>query len=164
MGDPLDYIKTCVRDIRPYSLRLEPATVKLNQNENPWDMPIEIKQETFRRLQERAWSRYPAFVPSSLITRLAEFSEWTAEGTLVGNGSNELIRALLMVTITEGKRVLINEPTFTLYRQVAKLLGGEVVSVPLSAELAYDLKAIRVASESFAPEVTIICSPNNPTG
>ena len=164
MGDPLNYIKTCVRDIRPYSLRLEPAPVKLNQNENPWDMPIEIKQEVFRRLQDRAWSRYPPFVPSSLIKRLAEFSDWTAEGTLVGNGSNELIQALLMVTITEGKRVLISEPTFTLYRQVATLLGGEVLSVPLSPELVYDLKAIRVASESFAPDVTILCSPNNPTG
>jgi histidinol-phosphate aminotransferase len=164
MGDPLDYIKPCVRDIRPYSLRLEPAPVKLNQNENPWDMPIEIKQETFRRLEDRAWSRYPPFVPSSLIKQLAQFSEWTPEGTLVGNGSNELIQALLMVTITEGKRVLISEPTFTLYRQVVTLLGGEVISVPLSPGLSYDVGAMRAASESFAPDVIIICSPNNPTG
>jgi len=164
MRDPLENIKTCVRDIRPYSLRLEPAQVKLNQNENPWDLPSEVKQETFRRLQDRAWSRYPAFVPTSLIKRLAEFSGWTADGTLVGNGSNELIQALLMVTITEGKRVLISEPTFTLYRQVATLLGGEVVSVPLSPELVYDAGAIQAATESFKPDVTIICSPNNPTG
>ena len=164
MRDPLDNIKPYVRDIRPYTLRLEPARVKLNQNENPWDMPIEIKQETFKRLKDRAWSRYPEFTPSNLINALAKFSGWTADGTLVGNGSNELIQALLMVTVTDGKRVLISEPTFALYRQVATLLGGEVISVPLSPELTYDLSALKDATESFNPDVMILCSPNNPTG
>jgi histidinol-phosphate aminotransferase len=164
MRDPLENIKTYVREMRPYSLRFEPARVKLNQNENPWDMPIEIKRETFRRLQDRPWSRYPEFVPSSLIARLAEFSGWIADGVLVGNGSNELIQALLMVTVCEGKRVLISEPTFTLYRQVVTLLGGEVVSVSLSQELTYDVRALKAATESMKPDVTIICSPNNPTG
>jgi histidinol-phosphate aminotransferase len=164
MSDPMDNIKTPVRQLRPYSLRWEPARVKLNQNENPWDLPIEIKQETFKRLEERAWSRYPEFVPSSLIERLAEFSGWTADGILVGNGSNELIQALLMATIGEGRRVLISEPTFTLYRQVVTVLGGEVVSVPLSPKLTYDVQAMKAAIESLKPAVTIICSPNNPTG
>jgi histidinol-phosphate aminotransferase len=164
MRDPLESIKIYVREMRPYSLRFEPARVKLNQNENPWDLPIEIKQETFRRLQDRAWSRYPEFAPSSLIARLAEFSGWTADGTLVGNGSNELIQALLMVTVAEGRRVLISEPTFALYRQGATLLGAEVLSVPLSQDLTYDVSALKAAAESLKPEVTIICSPNNPTG
>lgn len=164
MPDPLDNIKKCVREIRPYSLRFEPARVKLNQNENPWDMPGEIKQETLRRMEDRAWSRYPEFVPSGLIKHLAEFNGWTAEGTLVGNGSNELIQALLMVTLCEGKRVLISEPTFALYRQVATLLGGEVVSVPLSPQLSYDAGALKSVTEVMKPDVTIICSPNNPTG
>ena len=164
MRDPLENIKTYVRKMRSYSLRFEPARVKLNQNENPWDMPIEIKRETFRRLEHRPWSRYPEFVPSSLIARLAEFSGWTPDGVLVGNGSNELIQALLMVSVCEGKRVLISEPTFALYRQVATLLGGEVVSVPLSRELVYDVDALKAAADSLKPAVTIICSPNNPTG
>ena len=164
MRDPLENIKPQIRELRAYTLRFEAAEVKLNQNENPWDMPIEIKQETFRRLQDRAWSRYPEFVPTRLIARLAEFSGWTSDGTLVGNGSNELIQALLMVSVGEGKRVLINEPTFALYRQVATVLGGQVVSVPLSPELAYDVKAMKAATESLKPDVTIICSPNNPTG
>jgi len=59
MIDPLDAIKPEVRALRPYSLRFEPALVKLNQNENPWNMPVEIRDETFKRLQDRAWSRYP---------------------------------------------------------------------------------------------------------
>src|SRR6266516_7151642 len=164
MRDALENIKTYVREMRPYSLRFEPARIKLNQNENPWDMPIEIKRETFRRLQDRPWSRYPEFVPSSLIARLAEFSGWTSDGVLVGNGSNELIQALLMVTVEEGKCVLISEPTFALYRQITTVLGGEVISLPLNADLSYDVTALKDAVRDLQPEVTIVCSPNNPTG
>ncbi|HJZ67986.1 MAG TPA: histidinol-phosphate transaminase [Blastocatellia bacterium] len=164
MRDPLDNIKAQVRALRPYSLRFEAARIKLNQNENPWDTPCEIKRETFSRLENRPWSRYPEFIASRLIGRLAEFSDWTAEGTLVGNGSNELIQALLMVTVSSGKRVLINEPTFSLYRQVTTILGGEIISVPLTPQLTYDVTAMKAAIESSKPDVIIICSPNNPTG
>jgi histidinol-phosphate aminotransferase len=164
MRDPLENIKPQVRKLQPYSLRAERAPVKLNQNENPWDIPLEVKQETFRRLQDRAWSRYPDFVPSRLTRRLGEFSGWMPDGILVGNGSNELIQALLMVTVGEGKHVLIDEPTFALYRQIATVLGGEVVSVRLTPELTYDTSALRLGVESTDPDVIVICSPNNPTG
>src|SRR6266704_2099360 len=145
MSNSLASIKTRVRQLRPYSLRPDRARIKLNQNENPWDMPVKIKQETLRRIAECAWSRYPNFTPRRLHERLAEFSGWTADGIIAGNGSNELIQALLMVTVGPGKRVLISEPTFALYRQITNVLGGEVVSVPLNAELNYDVEALLAA-------------------
>src|ERR1700738_1227095 len=137
MNNTLGSIKTHVRELRPYSLRPDRARIKLNQNENPWDTPEKIKQETRSRVSEYTWSRYPNFVPRRLHERLAEFSGWTAEGIIAGNGSNELIQALLMVTVGGGTRVLISEPTFALYRQIASVLGGEVVSVPLNAEFGF---------------------------
>jgi histidinol-phosphate aminotransferase len=164
MSKTLASIKTRVRELRPYSLRPDRARVKLNQNENPWDVPAKIKQETLRRITECAWSRYPGLMPRRLHERLADFSGWTADGIVAGNGSNELIQALLMVTVGPGTRVLINEPTFALYRQIATVLGGDVVSVPLNAELGYDIHALQNAVRDLQPDVTIVCSPNNPTG
>jgi len=164
MSRILASIKTRVRELRPYYLRPDVARVKLNQNENPWDTPVKIKQETLRRISDCAWSRYPNFAPRRLHERLAEFSGWTAEGLVAGNGSNELIQALLMVTVGEGKRVLINEPTFALYRQITTMLGGEVISFPLNVDLSYDATALRDAVLDVKPEVTVVCSPNNPTG
>src|SRR6267378_4427515 len=142
MNGILDTIKPAVRALRAYSLSPHRASVKINQNENPWDAPARIKEETLRRLEARKWSRYPDFVPASLQARLAEFSGWRADGVIAGNGSNELIQALLMVTVGQGKRVLISEPTFALYRQISAVLGGEVISVPLNAELSYDVEAL----------------------
>jgi histidinol-phosphate aminotransferase len=162
--NPFDQIKPRVRALRAYSLAPDRGKIKINQNENPWDMPARIRRETMRRLQDRAWSRYPDFVPASLLEKLARFSRWTPDGVIAGNGSNELIQALLMVTIGEGKRVLISEPTFALYRQVTTVLGGEVISVPLTPELRYDTEALARGISDGDPDVTIICSPNNPTG
>jgi histidinol-phosphate aminotransferase len=157
-------IKDSVLALRPYTLGPQRASVKLNQNESPWDAPAEIKQETLNRMNDRAWSRYPDFRPQRLHERLAEFSGWQPDGIIAGNGSNELIQALLMVTIGEGKRVLITEPTFALYRQITTVLGGEVVSVPLSGDLQFDVAALLKEIKEKQPDVTIICSPNNPTG
>ena len=157
-------IKASVLALRPYTLAPHRASAKLNQNENPWDAPAEIKQETLNRMEARAWSRYPDFMPQRLHERLAEFSGWQPDGIIAGNGSNELIQALLMVTVGEGKRVLITEPTFALYRQITTVLGGEVVSVPLRSDLQFDVAALLEEIEERQPDVTIICSPNNPTG
>jgi histidinol-phosphate aminotransferase len=162
--NPLDKIKPRVRELKAYTLSPERASVKINQNENPWDAPEALKRETLRRMSARAWSRYPDFVPASLHGKLAAFAGWTPEGIVAGNGSNELIQATLMVTVGEGRRVLISEPTFALYRQVATVLGGEVLSAPLDRELQFDVAALRGAIERGAPDVVILCSPNNPTG
>lgn len=127
-------------------------------------MPFEIKEEVRRRLADRAWSRYPDFVPSSLLERLAAFAGWKPDGTLAGNGSNELIQATLMVTVGPGTRVLINEPTFTLYRQIVTVLGGEVVPANLTPGFQFDTGEILEQIRRRQVDIVIFCSPNNPTG
>ncbi|HEX8722718.1 MAG TPA: histidinol-phosphate transaminase [Pyrinomonadaceae bacterium] len=164
MTNPLDTIKPRVRGLKAYTLKPDRGAVKLNQNENPWGVPEAVRSETLRRMEGRQWARYPDFVPASLHERLAAFAGWRADGVVAGNGSNELIQATLMVTVGEGRRVLISEPTFALYRQVATVLGGEVLSVPLNGELGFDVPALREAIERGKPDVVILCSPNNPTG
>jgi len=160
----LQTIKAAVRELRAYSLSPHRASVKINQNENPWDFPETIKQETLRRLRTRSWSRYPDFVPTSLHEHLAGFAAWTSDGVIAGNGSNELIQALLMVSVEPGKRVLISEPTFALYRQVTTVLGGSVISVPLTASFEFDVPSLLEVTQQMKPDVVILCSPNNPTG
>jgi histidinol-phosphate aminotransferase len=159
-----DVIKPSVRALRAYTLAPHRASIKLNQNENPWDAPAHIKEEVLRRFAARNWSRYPDFIPTSLHEQLAHFAGWKPDGVIAGNGSNELIQAVLMVTMGSGKRVLICEPTFMLYRQVATVLEGEVETVSLTPDLKYDSEVLLKTIETRQPDVTIICSPNNPTG
>jgi histidinol-phosphate aminotransferase len=164
MPSPLDKIKPEVRAIKAYTLPPLKAAIKINQNENPHDLPGEIKAEVFRRLEQRAWSRYPTFVPHELHEKLAQHAGWIPEGVLAGNGSNELIQACLTVCVGAGTKVLIPEPTFTLYRQLATILGGEVTGVPLSDRLQFHIARLASKVAIVKPDVMIICSPNNPTG
>jgi histidinol-phosphate aminotransferase len=95
---------------------------------------------------------------------LAEFAGLRPDHVIAGNGSNELIQAVMMVTIGSKKRVLICEPTFALYRQVATVLGGDVESISLTNSLQYNSALLLSVVEERQPDVTIICSPNNPSG
>jgi len=164
MRDPIETVKPAVRQIKAYSLHPHQAQIKINQNENPFDMPEEIKEEVAQKLARRPWSRYPDFVPSELLEQLAEFAGWIPEGTLAGNGSNELIQAVLAVLVGPGVKVVVSEPTFTLYRQIVTIFGGEVISVSLGNDLSYDVAALGKAISGLTGGVLILCSPNNPTG
>ncbi len=164
MKDYLQVIKPSVRALRAYTLTPEYASIKINQNENPFDLPAAIKEESLRRWSKCAWSRYPEFVPQELNESIAKFTGWTADGVLAGNGSNELLQGLLAVTLGEGRKILLSEPTFAIYRQISNVQSAEIISVPLTAEFQHDAARLRQAIELHQPAVTIICSPNNPTG
>src|SRR6185369_13194150 len=157
-------IKPVVRSIAAYTLRPDRTAIKLNQNENPFDMPQAIKDEVMRRIANRPWSRYPDFDPIGLLEKLATFSGWCADGILAGNGSNELIEALLMTTVSPSTRVVIPTPTFTLYQLMARILGGEAVEIPLNDSLEFDVPEIKRQIIDEKADIVILCSPNNPTG
>ena len=97
-NSPLYGVKPQVLEVPAYTLHAYEAPIRLNQNENPYDFPAELKEETLRRFRERQWSRYPDFVPDSLRLRLAGFAGWHKDGVLLGNGSNELLQATLTRT------------------------------------------------------------------
>ena len=160
----LRHIKPAVRELAAYTLRPDESRIKLNQNENPYDVPAELKERLLGRLAERPWNRYPPFVARDFIAAVAEATGWPAGGILVGNGSNELIQAILATVVEPAVSVVIPEPTFTLYRLLTRVGGGTVVPAPLDGELGFDVqRIIRAALESDAALV-VVCSPNNPTG
>jgi histidinol-phosphate aminotransferase len=164
MRDPIERVKPEVRALEAYTLAARPARVKINQNENPFELPEALKREVMEEALRRPWGRYPEFDPRELRAALARFAGWTADGVLVGNGSNELIEALLLVTVAAGTRVVIPEPTFTLYALLTSVLGGEVVRVRTGPDLQYDASALVAAARAQDAALTIVCSPNNPTG
>jgi histidinol-phosphate aminotransferase len=176
--DPLRHVKPAVREMAAYTLAAREAPVKVNQNENPYDLPEATKRRVLEKALSRPWSRYPDFDPRELQEALARFAGWRPEGVLAGNGSNELIEALLMVTVGEGTRGVVPAPTFTLYAHLTRILGGVPVPVrlavgrgaeasPSAAEapgVVYDVRALLEARRQSGAAVTIVCSPNNPTG
>lgn len=163
-NSPLYGVKSQVLKVPAYTLHAYEAEVKLNQNENPYDFPGDLKEEAFRRFRNRSWSRYPDFVPDSLRLRVAGFAGWQKDGVLIGNGSNELLQSALTVLIKSRTRVAIPAPTFTVYRLIAKVLGARIVDILLNPDLTYNVDDLIAKSRESGAGVLIINSPNNPTG
>jgi len=161
---PLYGVKDQVLKVPPYTLRTYDAKVKLNQNENPYDFPADLKQETFRRFMARTWSRYPEFVPDSLRAQLSEYAGWSKDGILVGNGSNELLLATMMILVRDRTPVVMPSPTFQVYGLVSQILCARITAVPFTASLEYDVDALLSRADEAGAKVLILCSPNNPTG
>ena len=145
MQDPLTsaVIKPEVRGLTAYTLKHFDAEVKIDQNENPYELPGELKREIVDRVLRRPWGRYPEFIPSSVIKTMSKFTGWPEEGILVGNGSNELIQASLSVTLGPGRRLAVPQPTFTLYKLMATTLQAEVNAVYLDAGLVGNDELLR---------------------
>ena len=158
-----DVIKPEIRGLSAYTLKHFDADVKLDQNENPHELPADLKREVLDWMLHRPWGRYPEFVPAAMIRTLAKFTGWHEEGILIGNGSNELIQATLTVTLGPGRRLAIPQPTFTLYKLMATALQAQVTELFLHPEhFSFDVNKLVDASKNS--DVVVVCTPNNPTG
>lgn len=160
----LALVKPAVRAQTAYVLPALAAPRKLNQNESPLDLPEELKARILARAAALPWHRYPAFVPALLQGVLASRAGWVADGVLVGNGSNELIQAVLSVALGAGDVVVAPAPTFALYRLLTAVLGGRYEPVPLGPGFKYDVDGLIARARATEARVVILNSPNNPTG
>lgn len=165
MDDKVRYIKPQVRALKPYTLKQYTHQIKLNQNENPFGFPDELKHEVWRRLHSRDWARYPDFYLRDITEGLAEYAGVSPDWVLVGNGSNELLQMILLATVTPGDRVIVPVPTFTLYHLQGIVMGATVLEPPLS-EPHFSLPTDKIVEliQTDTPKVVVLCSPNNPTG
>ncbi len=164
LNESLLLINEKVRSLKKYHLEPEISSIKLNQNENPFDWPMEIKKEIAQFCVSRPWNRYPNFVPDQLQEKLSQYTKVPKSGILVGNGSNEMLLVLLLSLANTARNVIICQPTFTVYRLLATGLGATERSVGLNADLTFNIPDIVSCSKQYPGSVLILCSPNNPTG
>ena len=156
-------LKKGVLNNKAYTLIPIDCDIKINQNESPFDVPGELKEEIIERLKDKKWNVYPDFTPQDLYDKMAAYLGITSGNLLMGNGSNEMVFTIMAATVEEGKKVIIPEPTFTVYRLIASNLNGTIEAVPLTKDLGYDVD--EMARLAAAPgSVTIVVNPNNPTG
>ncbi|MFA6468241.1 MAG: histidinol-phosphate transaminase [Bacteroidota bacterium] len=160
-------IKSSVQALEAYSVKSKPISpdlIKLNQNENPFDLPEQMKRELVEEFLQQPWNRYPDVFPAKLIEALSQFVGIPMESIIAANGSNELMYSALMAIVSKGTKVLIPAPTFFLYEKIVRILEGELVSVPAKPDLSFDVERILATAVKERPSLIILNSPNSPTG
>jgi threonine-phosphate decarboxylase len=138
-------------DVRDFSSNVNPlgAPERLN------DYIAEAAQELFN---------YPDDSCAALKEAIAQRYAVPADNIMVGAGSAELIRLFPEVFVRAGDRVVMPRPTFSEYGFGCRLMGAEMVDLPLPEEDGFRLD-VGSMIEAIVPgtKAVYVCNPNNPT-
>ncbi len=150
---------------------------RLDTNESPYDLPPELKEKlawTYQQVIET--NRYPDGGHETLKDAIAQYINESAALSLsntaanisVGNGSDELIRSLLIATCLGGEgSILVANPTFSMYKILAQTLGIPVVAVGRNeTNFEIDISAAQSAikqTQNPPIRVVFVVHPNSPT-
>ncbi len=152
------------RGLVPYDPKYLPASCVLSANENPHDVPPEVRREIERRLKAVSFNRYPDPLANGLRDSIAEANGLERECVLVGNGGDELLFNVALAWGGPGRTFLNLPPTFSVYEQNARLTGTEVVDVFRREDYSIDEQAVLERVGQGGIDYLIVASPNNPTG
>jgi len=160
-----EYLREDLRKINAYQVYQQPCTLKLDANENPYPIPLEIRaQLASELLNGNNYHLYPDTDANGLRDALANQLKVNRENIIIGNGSDELIRIVTFAFAGPGDKILCPSPGFDMPSFYARLTGAIPVEYPLSSNFQYSMSKIELAVMEHKPKVLYICTPNNPTG
>lgn len=138
--------------------------VRLNTNESAVAPPSAWRDAFAAELATVEWHRYPDRGATELRRAIARFHDVAPEQVFVANGSNEVLQTVLLTYAGPGRTVATFEPTYQLHAHIARITGATVVEGERAADFTLDPGEVRRVLTTSRPDVTFLCSPNNPTG
>jgi len=145
----------------PYVPGEQPASrnvIKLNTNENPFG-PVDSVVRALRDMDGEMLRRYPDPLCQGLVSRLSKTYGFPSEGVLVGNGSDEVLAMAVRAFVDPGDRVLLTDPTYSLYENILQLQGADIVKIPLGPGFAWPQEMLDARGA-----LLFLASPNSPNG
>jgi aspartate aminotransferase len=98
---------------------------------------------------------------AELASRIAG-EPYSERSVLVSHGGAAAITAAILATVNPGDRVILPEPTYSLYLDAVQLAGGRPVFVPTRPDRHLDPGPL--AAELSGAAMVVLCNPVNPTG
>jgi aspartate aminotransferase len=143
--------------------------IKLNEGDPDFETPQHVRSALFEAV-EAGHTHYVdsmgdpelrAALAADLLRRTGV--SYAPEQVLITHGGSGGLAATILATVDPGDRVVLPEPTYSLYADLVALAGGQPAFCRLrSDDFHLDLDAIeRVARGA---KLLVICNPSNPTG
>jgi histidinol-phosphate aminotransferase len=135
--------------------------IKLNTNENPYP-PSPKVLEAIKAAVTGDLRLYPDPDARELRWKASEVYAVPADQIIAGNGSDDLLAMLFRACVDTGatRQVAYPVPTYSLYDTLAVIQDARPSTVPFPTDFALPVDALL---ETKA-RLTIICSPNSPSG
>ncbi|PZF84380.1 histidinol-phosphate transaminase [Jiangella anatolica] len=165
-------IRDELRGVEPYGAPQLDVPVCLNVNENPFPPSERLVADAARAVADavRGLNRYPDREATRLRERLAAYLEREAGVSLdagqvwAANGSNEVMLQILQAFGGPGRTALSFAPTYSMYPEYARDTSTHWVAARRDDDFGIDEDVALKAVAEHRPTVTLIASPNNPTG
>ena len=157
---PLRFIRPGLPTRSALTVSSLPCRAKLDQNESPSDLPVELKAELSREIERAGWNRYPQ--PSDYVEARRAFAAALGldpDRVVLTAGCDQAIQGAHFVAGGPGRRALVFEPTYPMLAHAGLMAGTEVRRVELGP--GYELRPEHVAGDH---DLLLVASPNNPTG
>lgn len=157
-----------LRGQQPYGAPQLDVPTALNTNENSFPLPVGLLDDIGDRARAVAagLNRYPDREATELRADLAGYlghGLGTAE-VWAANGSNEVLQQLLQAFAGPGATVLGFTPSYSMHELIARGIGARFVDGRRAADFTLDAAHAVAEVRKHAPQVVMLCSPNNPTG
>ena len=125
---------------------------------------MDANENPLGSITKENWNRYPDPYQQALKEKIGRLKKIPAANIFLGNGSDEPIDLLFRAFCEPGiDEVIINPPTYGMYRVSADIHNIAVKEVLLTKGYELDVEGIK-ATMNNRVKLLFICSPNNPTG
>lgn len=157
---PVSLVRAAATPQAPAAAKGLDGIVRLSSNENPYGPPP-AAFDALRQALDQVW-RYPDEAADELAGEVARLHGVGTDQVILGNGSSEILKLCAAAFTGPGRPVVMASPTFEAIGRYARAAGGEVLSVPLTADHQHD--AAKMLEAARFAGLVYVCNPNNPTG
>ena len=165
---PSEAVQRIARFSQRPPMRRQPGVIALTAGDPDFDTPDYIRRALIEAI-EAGYTHYAdGQGDPELRAALAEQvsrqagAPYTPEQIQVTHGGSGALAASILAVVNPGDRVLLPEPTYSLYGDLVSFAGGQPVYVRQTADFRLDPDALRAAAPGA--KLAILCHPCNPTG
>ncbi len=158
MSDDRSIMRETARDfVKYYNPKLH-GEIRLDTNTNV----LGSNPAAAEYLRTHTWdlNGYPDTYSGNLREALGRLYDLDADNIIAGNGSDEMIDVIFKTFTNWGDDTAVPVPSYSLYDYFVKCNGGKAIMVDLTDDYQLDVDAL-VRTHA---KLTIVPSPNNPTG
>ncbi len=160
----MKYIRDDLKGMVPYSAPYITSGVILNANESPFNVPEKIFDIFLEELKKVKFNRYPDMNGFIIKNALAKTYNIDIENIAIGDGSDEILQCLFNAICENDTKVVVMDPSFSMYSEYAKIYRAKSIKVKCNSDFSFNLDNMLCAIKEHKPKLTVLCSPNNPTG
>ncbi|WP_155374724.1 histidinol-phosphate transaminase [Catellatospora vulcania] len=163
-----ELLREDLRGLSAYGAPQLDVPVRLNTNENSYPLPDEVVRAVSRAITGEIadLNRYPDRDAVKLRADLAAYCGHglTAEQLWAANGSNEVQQQLFQAFAGPGRTALGFGPAYSMHPLLAVGTATTWVDGRRDADFGLTVEHAVAQVREHRPALTLLCSPNNPTG